>query len=344
MTPPFPQPYGWVLQNRDIADEDAEQYSLEARLASPADAKVQWVAGLYLFDESVDRTERFITQFSLLPAAGGDVTFGQDVDSTSYAAFGQLTYPVTEQLQRHRGPALLGRPEGRAPDRRVNNVPDRRDARHPAVPRPAVRRQRPATRGTRSPASSASTTAPTAANLLYASVSSGLKSGIFPSQNNVVQNVGEATPAEEVWNYEAGAKSQWLDNTLRANFALFYMDYSDLQLFRLDPQLRLLTFTEDTTNYGAEFEFLAAPDEGVEVGFNARLPEGRGERRRERRRRTAAGPGILGGRLRAVQLADVGRQHVGPHATSSGPTITAPSLPTTPARRRPMRPTRASRR
>ena len=69
-----------------------------------------------------------------------------------------------------------------------------------------------------------------------------------------MQNVGEATPAEEVWSYEAGAKTQWLDDTLRANFALFYMDYSDLQLFRLDPQLRLLTFTEDTTNYGAEFE------------------------------------------------------------------------------------------
>jgi len=33
------------------------------------------------------------------------------------------------------------------------------------------------------------------------------KSGIFPSQNNVVQNVGKATPAEEVWNYEAGAKT-----------------------------------------------------------------------------------------------------------------------------------------
>ena len=98
VSPPFPPPYGWVLQNRDVADEDAEQYSIEARLASPADARVQWVAGLYFFDERVKREESFLTQFSLAVPAGGDVSFVQDVDSTTRAAFGQLTYPFTEAL------------------------------------------------------------------------------------------------------------------------------------------------------------------------------------------------------------------------------------------------------
>ena len=98
VTPPFPQPYGWVLKNRDEADEDAEQYSLEVRLTSPADARVFWVARLYYFTETVDRTESFLTQFSLLAAAGGDVTFVQDVDSDSYAAFGQITYPFTDRF------------------------------------------------------------------------------------------------------------------------------------------------------------------------------------------------------------------------------------------------------
>jgi iron complex outermembrane receptor protein len=266
VTPPFPTPYGWVLKNRDIADEEAEQYSLEARLASPADAKMQWVAGLYLFDESVDRTEQFITQFSLLAAAGGDVTFRQDVDSTSYAAFGQLTYPLTGQLSVTAG-LRYSDDQKDAHQTAVNNTP--------TDPTPGI----PLFPGQPYDVSASDSWSPLTGklgldyrtdggNLLYATISRGHKSGIFPSQNNVVQNVGEATPAEEVWNYEAGAKSQWLDNTLRANFALFYMDYSDLQLFRLDPQLRLLTFTEDTTNYGAEFEFLAAPDEGVEVGLN----------------------------------------------------------------------------
>jgi iron complex outermembrane receptor protein len=51
--------------------------------------------------------------------------------------------------------------------------------------------------------------------------------------------------------------------------AFFFMDYQDLQLFRLDSAQRLVTFTEDTTNYGAEFELLAAPADGLELGLNA---------------------------------------------------------------------------
>jgi iron complex outermembrane receptor protein len=100
-------------------------------------------------------------------------------------------------------------------------------------------------------------------------VSKGFESGIFPSQNNQVNTVGVATPPEEVWSYELGAKTQWLDDTLRVNAAVFYMDYQDLQLFRLDSALRLVTFTEDTTNYGAELEILAAPADGLELGLNA---------------------------------------------------------------------------
>jgi iron complex outermembrane receptor protein len=266
VTPPFPTPYGWVLKNRDIADEEAEQYSLEARLASPSDSKLKWVAGLYLFDESVERTEQFITQFSLLAAAGGDVTFGQDVDSTSYAVFGQMTYPITEQLGITAG-LRYSDDEKDAHQTAVNN--------NPADATPGI----PLFPGQPYDISASDSWNPLTGklgidyrtengNLLYGLISRGHKSGIFPSQNNVIQNVGEATPPEEVWNYEAGAKTQWANDTLRANIALFYMDYSDLQLFRLDPQLRLVTFTEDTTNYGAELELLAAPDENIEVGLN----------------------------------------------------------------------------
>jgi iron complex outermembrane receptor protein len=264
--PPFPPPYGWVLKNRDVADEDAEQYSLETRLASPADSRLQWVAGLYWFTEEVNREESFLTQFSLLPAAGGDVTFVQDVDSTTYAAFGQATYPFTDQLSVTAG-LRFSYDEKDAHQIGRNNDPTDATPGIPLFPGQPY--------DVKADDSWDSTTGRLgldyrtgAGNLLYASISKGFKSGIFPSQNNVVQNVGEATPPEEVWSYEVGAKTQWFEDTLRANLALFYMDYQDLQLFRLDPQLRLQTFTEDTTNYGAEFELLAAPADGLEVGLN----------------------------------------------------------------------------
>jgi iron complex outermembrane receptor protein len=264
---PFgPPTTSWVLQNRDITDEDAEQYSLEARLASPADARVQWVAGLYYFTEEVDREETFKTQFSLIPAAGGDVTFIQDVDSSTYAAFGQLTYPFTDALSVTAG-LRYSSDEKDARQAAVNNVP--------TDPTPGIPLFPGQPYDVQADDSWSSTTGKLAVDyrlgdgqLLYASVSKGFKSGIFPSQNNQVNTVGEATPPEEVWSYEVGAKTEWFDNTLRVNLALFHMDYQDLQLFRLDSALRLVTFTEDTINQGAELEILAAPAEGLETGLN----------------------------------------------------------------------------
>ena len=267
VTPPFPQPYGWVLQNRDEAAEDAEQYSLELRLTSPADARVFWVAGLYYFTETVDRTESFLTQFSLAPPAGGDVTFVQDVDSDSYAAFGQITYPFTDRFSTTLG---LRYTEDEKEARQIGRNNDPNDA-TPGIPLfPGQPYDVTADDSWDSVTGRFGIDYRTGSGqLLYASASKGFKSGIFPSQNNVVQNVGIATPEEEVWSYEVGAKTEWFDRTLRVNLALFHMDYEDLQLFRLDPQLRLFTFTEDTVNQGAELEILAAPADGLEVGLNA---------------------------------------------------------------------------
>jgi iron complex outermembrane receptor protein len=268
LKPYGPPTTGWVLQNRDIADEDAEQYSLETRLASPADSRVRWVAGLYYFTEEVNRNETFKTQFSLLPAAGGDVTFIQDVDSSTYAAFGQLTYPFTDALSVTAG-LRYSNDEKDAHQVARNNVPTDTTPGIPLFPGQPYDIQADDSWG--------STTGKLAidyrlggGHLLYASASKGFKSGIYPSQSNntPLAPAGEATPPEEVWSYEAGAKTEWFDNTLRVNLAVFYMDYTDLQLFRLDPQLRLVTFTEDTTNKGAELEILAAPAEGLETGLN----------------------------------------------------------------------------
>ena len=267
VTPPFPQPYGWVLKNRDETAEDAEQYSLEVRLASPADARVFWVAGLYFFTESVERTESFLTRFSLLAAAGGDVTFVQDVDSDSYAAFGQVTYPFTDRFSTSLG---LRYTQDEKEARQIGRNNDPSDL-TPGIPLyPGQPYDVTADDSWDSVTGRLSVDYRTASGqLLYASASKGFKSGIFPSQNNVVQNVGVATPAEEVWSYEIGAKTEWFDRTLRVNLALFHMDYQDLQLFRLDGALRLVTFTEDTVNEGAELEILAAPAEGLEFGINA---------------------------------------------------------------------------
>jgi len=64
--------------------------------------------------------------------------------------------------------------------------------------------------------------------LLYARVARGFKSGGFNGRAN---NPGEQAPYEPeiATSYELGLKSDWLDNTLRTNLAVFYNNYEDFQ-------------------------------------------------------------------------------------------------------------------
>jgi len=63
--------------------------------------------------------------------------------------------------------------------------------------------------------------------MLYASISSGFKSGH-------IQDAGNSADPETVVNYELGLKSQLLDNNMRLNAALYLADYDDLQFSNQD--------------------------------------------------------------------------------------------------------------
>ncbi len=64
--------------------------------------------------------------------------------------------------------------------------------------------------------------------MLYARVARGFQSGGFNGRAN---NAGEEAPysPETLTSYEIGAKTQWMDNRLIANLAVFYNAYSDFQ-------------------------------------------------------------------------------------------------------------------
>lgn len=65
-------------------------------------------------------------------------------------------------------------------------------------------------------------------NMMYASASKGFKSGGFNGRANAESDVSSFNP-ETVWTYEIGGKSQFLDNRLRLNYAIFTSDYEDFQ-------------------------------------------------------------------------------------------------------------------
>ncbi|MDR3505497.1 MAG: TonB-dependent receptor [Acidocella sp.] len=87
--------------------------------------------------------------------------------------------------------------------------------------------------------------------MLYASVTSGVKSGGFTAVNAVVPAGLAISPykPERLLAYEIGAKNEFFNNTLLVNADAFYYDYRDQQVLGVivDP------------NYGAVGHFVNAP-------------------------------------------------------------------------------------
>lgn len=106
--------------------------------------------------------------------------------------------------------------------------------------------------------------------LVYASASRGFKSGGFDGRANNDFAFQPFEP-EYVWSYEAGLKTSWLDGAVIANGAIFYNDYTDLQVtsFGADPVTGV--FVSQFTNAAAakikgfELEVLAKPTDRLTV-------------------------------------------------------------------------------
>jgi iron complex outermembrane receptor protein len=65
--------------------------------------------------------------------------------------------------------------------------------------------------------------------MFYGSVARGTKPGGYGTAQFARPELSELDP-EKLWAYEVGTKTEWFDNTLRANVALFFNDYDDRQI------------------------------------------------------------------------------------------------------------------
>ncbi|MEM7728249.1 MAG: TonB-dependent receptor [Pseudomonadota bacterium] len=103
---------------------------------------------------------------------------------------------------------------------------------------------------------------PTPDSLIYGKVSRGFKSGGFDARSER----GTFDP-EFVWAYQAGFKTRLFENRLQLNAEAFYYDHTDLQVRTVRPSGQALQAAEitanggDSTDYGFEVEFIAAPFE-----------------------------------------------------------------------------------
>jgi iron complex outermembrane recepter protein len=108
--PGFLPPYGpTTCDGYQYQQRDQEDASIEVRLTSPGDQAFRWVAGLYALDierrvvvsQGSDSGQGFLTQ--ALVRTGGpnptDLLYDDTLNSTVVAAFGQLAYDVTENVE-----------------------------------------------------------------------------------------------------------------------------------------------------------------------------------------------------------------------------------------------------
>ena len=86
----------------------------------------------------------------------------------------------------------------------------------------------------------------------YVSAVRGFKAGGF---NLTAPGGSESFGTESSWTYELGVKSQWLDNKITANAALFFVDWDDMQLSQFDATAGgYVTNAGKSTSQGIELE------------------------------------------------------------------------------------------
>ncbi|MGH8239484.1 MAG: TonB-dependent receptor, partial [Steroidobacteraceae bacterium] len=264
-----------------LVKQDQDQFSQELRATRDASDGYTLVAGLYYFRDD-DLTFSGVDN-AALSVFGFPVTlFGLPTSSLadthqkteSLAAFADASYDLTERLTM--GAGIRYTYEEKESRRRFENFFDPAVSvienappflRGAGVPGPAISGKENFDAVT--PKLSFSYRASDDA-LLYASAARGFKSGGFDGRGTTDFTFRPFDP-ETVWGYEAGVKSTWVGGRAVVNAAIFYNDYTDLQVtsFGRDPIsglfVSLFTNAAKARTQGAEIELAARPSAGLTV-------------------------------------------------------------------------------
>lgn len=265
-------------------NEHNRQTSVEARLSNDGD-KFKWVLGGYFFNERTTNLDGRPT-LEVLQGVNAQISSHLDTQTRSYAAFGQGTYSVTDQLRLTGG--LRYTYERKSDDELLLNFsPPNRvpppfcpggttfDPAPPAIP--LFCRTDVPINGTLTynswtwKAGIEYDVGPQ--SMAYASASTGFKSGNFftaPPPNTF--------RPETLTSFEAGIKNRFFDNRLQVNLELFYWNYKDHQESFVGPTSIPGVYTFVTVNagkaksYGADLDILFQPTDddqlSVKVQYN----------------------------------------------------------------------------
>lgn len=248
---------GTLYDSFDLfSSEKDKTFSQELRIVGDAaNDKVHYVAGVYYYDGEIDSV--FVVKagpaFPNAGFRGRTSTDSRTLSTKSYAAFGQLTYDLTDQF----GVTIGGRwTKDKKDDDRAVSIFGLIN--YTATPKKSWTAFTP---------SATLNFKPTEDVLTYFSYRRGFKSGGFQAllaSSATVANI--PFNPEKVDSYEFGVKATLLDRTLTANLALFRSDITDQQVSRTISATQIyIDNAGETRAEGLDFEFVARPSRRLTV-------------------------------------------------------------------------------
>lgn len=246
-------------------DEEAAQFTQEVRVASTPgsnltlspSATLSWQIGAVMFSQNYDTDAvNTFAPFLLSPFLGFPITQHSpqgSIDDRGFGGFAQATIDFSNRVQF----AVGARADRETKEAMLSTFYD------PQIAPPTPVNQK-VTYTNVSPNASVTVMA-TADSILYATAGRGYKAGGF---NPTAPPGSEAYGEELTWTFEAGSKNTFAGGRLQLNAALFYIDWSDLQLNLPIPQAPGAFYIANVggaTSRGAELELLARAAPGVDV-------------------------------------------------------------------------------
>ncbi|WP_227698465.1 TonB-dependent receptor [Sphingomonas hengshuiensis] len=233
--------------------EAQRQFSEELTLSGEL-GPLGYIVGAYYFSEWI-KVRSAVTTF-----AANRVAYQPLVETEALAGFGQLSYALGDKVTLTAG--IRYTDERKDFDQFANQTNATTGAQVATYPRSYARRGnyqawtpkfgiefRPA-----------------GGVLVYASATKGFKSGGF---NMASVNPAQGFAPETLWSYEAGAKLDLLDRTLRVNLAAFHYDYQNLQVQAfITPGVTDITNASDARVDGVEVETVFQPARWAQLGAN----------------------------------------------------------------------------
>ncbi len=199
--------------------DDQSQFSQELRVGGTTGA-LTYVIGAYYLDQSASSGRNStIPPGTLLGPIGVTVALDANVDTESYAGFGQADYALTDKVKLTAG---------------LRYTHEKKDVDMDLIGSPLFGITTLKTRQSRSDESLSPSAAlsyqPTPDVNLYAKVTHGFKAGGFNADYVANNQIGFAP--EKVLAYEAGLKMVSRPAGVRLDLAAFRMNYDDLQVMR----------------------------------------------------------------------------------------------------------------